>query len=156
MSIVCYVHPTIVVVELIEVACLIRASLPLQVGAVLDRVQWDWSAHSGKQILWAQGNECHVSSLLHSTAHISPDSPRGPRAPIRKHGVRQDIHVNLTALQVVLLIELTVVLWRCVPVGSLHKGIPQQHREAVMVQAPRAQPAVLKGVVRVVSYLRQD
>jgi hypothetical protein len=49
-----------------------------------------------------------------------------------------DIDVDHAALQPVLLIDLTVVLWGSIPVASLHKGIPQQQREAVMVQAPRA------------------
>jgi hypothetical protein len=88
-----------------------------------------------------------VSSLLHSIAHISPDSPCGSRAPMRKYGVRHDIHVGLAALWAVLLKEPTVVLRRCVPIASLHEGIPQQHREAVMVQTPRAQTVILKGAV---------
>jgi hypothetical protein len=36
-----------------------------------------------------------------------------------------DIDVDLTALQPVLLIESTIVLWGSVPIASLHKGIPQ-------------------------------
>jgi hypothetical protein len=51
--------------------------------------------------------------------------------------VGRDIDVDLAVLQPVLLIEPTVVLWGLVPVASLHKGILQQQREAVMVQAPR-------------------
>jgi hypothetical protein len=58
-----------------------------------------------------------------------------------------DIDVDLTALQPVLLIELIVVLWGSIPIASLHKGIPQQQREAVTVQAPHAKMAILKGVV---------
>jgi hypothetical protein len=84
----------------------------------------------------SKGSECDVSSLLHSIIHVGPNSPRGPRAPVKKHGVGRDIDVDLVALQSVLLIEPTVVLWGSVPVASLHKGIPQQQREAVMVQAP--------------------
>jgi hypothetical protein len=68
--------------------------------------------------------------------------------------VGRDIDVDPTALQP-MLIEPTVVLWGSVPVASLHKGIPQQQREAVTVQAPRTQTAVLKGAVQVVSHLRQ-
>jgi hypothetical protein len=34
-----------------------------------------------------------------------------------------DIDVDLIALQTVLLIELTIVLWGSVPIASLHKGI---------------------------------
>jgi hypothetical protein len=56
--------------------------------------------------------------------------------------VRRDIHVDLAALQAMLLEESTVVLRR--------------HREAVTLQTPRAQPAVLKGAIRVVSHLRQE
>jgi hypothetical protein len=69
--------------------------------------------------------------------------------------VGRDIDVDLTALQVVLLIEPTVVLWGSVLVASMHKGIPQQQREAVMMQTPREQAVVLEGAVRVVSHLRQ-
>jgi hypothetical protein len=54
-----------------------------------------------------------------------------------------------------LLIEPTIVLWGFVPIVSLHKGIPQQQRETMTVQAPRAQMAALEGAVRVVSHLRQ-
>jgi hypothetical protein len=78
-----------------------------------------------------------VSILLHSIIHVGPNSPHGPRAPVRKHGVGRDIDVDLAALQPVLLIEPTVVLWGSVPIASLHEGIPQQKREAMMVQAPR-------------------
>jgi hypothetical protein len=52
--------------------------------------------------------------------------------------VGQDIEIDLAALQPVLLIEPTIVLWGSVPVASLQKGISQQQREAVMVQAPHA------------------
>jgi hypothetical protein len=55
-----------------------------------------------------------------------------------------------------LLKELTVVLERRVPIASLHDGVSQHHREAMMVQTPHAQPAVLKGAVCVVSHLRQE
>jgi hypothetical protein len=67
----------------------------------------------------------------------------------------EDINVDLTALQTVLLIELTIVLWGFVPIASLHKGITQRQREVVTVQTPRVQTAVLEGAVRVVSHLRQ-
>jgi hypothetical protein len=69
--------------------------------------------------------------------------------------VGRDVDVDLAALQIVLLIEPTVVLWGSVPVASLHKGIPQQQRGAVVVQTPRAQMTVLEGEVRVLSHLRQ-
>jgi hypothetical protein len=49
-----------------------------------------------------------------------------------------DIDVDLTVLQLVLLIEPIVVLWGFASVANLHKGIPQQQRKAVTVQAPRA------------------
>jgi hypothetical protein len=68
--------------------------------------------------------------------------------------VEWDIDVDLAALQVMLLIESTVVLWGSVPIASLHKGIPQQQREVVTMQTPHAQVAVLEGAVRVVSHLR--
>jgi hypothetical protein len=58
-----------------------------------------------------------------------------------------DINVDLIALQPMLIKEPTVVLWGSVPIASLHKSIPQQQREAVMVQTPRAQAAVLKGAI---------
>jgi hypothetical protein len=67
-----------------------------------------------------------------------------------------NVDVDLTALQAVLLIEPIEILWGSIPIASLHKGIPQQQREVVMVQTPHAQVAVLKGVVRVVSHLRQE
>jgi hypothetical protein len=66
-----------------------------------------------------------------------------------------NIDVDLATMQLVLLIEPTVVLWNSVPIASLHMGIPQQQREAVTVQAPHAQTAVLEGAIRVVSHLRQ-
>jgi hypothetical protein len=69
--------------------------------------------------------------------------------------VGQDIDIDLAALQLMLLIEPTVVLWGSVPIASLHEGIPQQQRKAMTVQAPHAQTVVLKGAVRVVSHLRQ-
>jgi hypothetical protein len=74
--------------------------------------------------------------------------------PSGKNRVGQDIDVDLAELQVVLLIEPSVVLWGYVPIASLHKDIPQQQREAVIMQTPHAQAAVLKGAVRVVSHLK--
>jgi hypothetical protein len=114
---------------------------------VLDWVQQDGRARNGRQILRAQGSEHHVSSLLHSIIYVGPDGPRMPQAHIRKHGVGRDINVDLAALQAVLLEEPTVVLRRPIPIASLHEGVPQQHREAMTVETPRAQPAVLKGAV---------
>jgi hypothetical protein len=38
LGIACHVHLTTMVVDPIDVACLIHASLPLRVGAILDRV----------------------------------------------------------------------------------------------------------------------
>jgi hypothetical protein len=55
-----------------------------------------------------------------------------------------------------LLKEPTIILRRRVPIASLHEGIPQQHREAMTVQNPCAQPVVLNGAVRVVSHVRQE
>jgi hypothetical protein len=88
-----------------------------------------------------------VSNLLHSIVHVDPNSPRGPRAHVRKHREGQDIDVDLTALQTVLLIELTIVLWGSVPIASLHKGIAQRQREAMTVETPRVQTTVLEGAV---------
>jgi hypothetical protein len=51
-----------------------------------------------------------VSSLLHSIIHVGLDSPRGLRAPVRKHEMGWDIDVDLAALQTVLLVELTEIL----------------------------------------------
>jgi hypothetical protein len=64
--------------------------------------------------------------------HVDHGLPSGNTA------VGWDIDVDLAALQPVLLIEPTIVLWGSVPVANLHKGIPQQQRDDVMVQAPRA------------------
>jgi hypothetical protein len=40
-----------------------------------------------------------VSNLLHGVVHVVSNDPRGPRAPIRKHGVGQNIDVDLTSGQ---------------------------------------------------------
>jgi hypothetical protein len=96
-----------------------------------------------------------VSSLLHSIIHVCPNSPRGLGDPVRKHRVGWDIDIDLTALQVVLLIKPTIVLWGSVLIASMHKGIPQQWMEAVTVQTPHTQEPVLEGAVGVVSHLRQ-
>jgi hypothetical protein len=69
--------------------------------------------------------------------------------------VGRDIDVDIATLQAVLIEELTVVLERHVPVASMHKGVLQQHREAMTVQTPHLQPAVHKGTIQVVSHLRQ-
>jgi hypothetical protein len=61
-----------------------------------------------------------------------------------------NIDVDLAMLQVMLLKEPAIVLWGSVPVASLHKDIPQQQRETVIVQTPRAQAAILEGAVRVI------
>jgi hypothetical protein len=95
-----------------------------------------------------------VSSLLHSIVNVGPNSPHGPRVPINKNRVGQDIDVDLATLQAMLLIDPTIVLWGSVPVASLHKGIPQQQREAVMMETPRVQATIPEGLVRVVSHLR--
>jgi hypothetical protein len=113
-----HVCPTTVVMNLKDNAHLIHASLPLWVRSVLDRVQWDGRARSSSQVLRAQGSECHVSRILHSLIHVGPNSPHGPRAPVRKHGMGWDIDVDL--------IEPTVVLWGSALIASLHKGIPHQ------------------------------
>jgi hypothetical protein len=69
------------------------------------------------------------------------------RAPIRKHRVGPNINIDLAARQALLLVEPSAVLGNLISVASLHEGIPQQHREAMMVQTPRAQLAVLVGAV---------
>jgi hypothetical protein len=61
--------------------------------------------------------------------------------------VGRDIDIDLAALQAVLLKEPTIVLWGFVPVASLHKGIPQQQREVVMVKTPRVQVVILESAV---------
>jgi hypothetical protein len=60
-----HVHPTTWVVIQKDVARLIQACLPLRVAVVLNWVQRDSHAHSGRHVLRAQGDECHVSSLVH-------------------------------------------------------------------------------------------
>jgi hypothetical protein len=119
-----HVCPATVVVNLKDIAHLIHASLSLWVRVVLDRIHRDGRACSSSQVLRAQGSECHLSSLFHSIVHVSPNSPHGPRAPIRKHKVGLDIDVDLAALQVVLLIELTIIIWGSISIANLHKGIP--------------------------------
>jgi hypothetical protein len=133
-----HVRPTTVVVILKDVACLIHACLPLRVRAVLDWVQRDRRARSGRHVLRAQSGDHHVSSLHHGLIHVIPDGPHGPRAPIRKHMMGWDIDVDLTALQVVLLKEPPIVLRNLVPIASLYKGVPQQQRKVVTVQTPCA------------------
>jgi hypothetical protein len=91
-----------------------------------------------------------MSSLLHGVILIIPNDPRGPWAPIRKHGVGQDDDIDLVAGQAVLHVELPMVLRNLRAIDSLHKGVPQQHGEAVTVQAHRAQPTILKGPVQIV------
>jgi hypothetical protein len=88
-----------------------------------------------------------VSSLLHGIVHVVPGNPRGPRAPIKKHGVGQDVDIDLTAGQAILHVEPPTVLGNFLSVASLHEGVPQQHGEAVMVQTPHAQPTILIGTV---------
>jgi hypothetical protein len=75
-------------------------------------------------------------------------------APIRKYGVVRDVDVVLAEGQTVLHVEPHVVLGNLLIVASPHKGVPQQHGEAMTVQVCRAQLVVLKGAVRVVSHLR--
>jgi hypothetical protein len=96
-----------------------------------------------------------MSSLLHAVVHVIPDNPRGPRAPIRKHRVGLDVDIDLTAGKTVLHVESPTVLENLLSIASLHEGIPQQHGEAVTVQTPRAQPAILVGTV-LVYHLRED
>jgi hypothetical protein len=97
-----------------------------------------------------------MSSLLHGVVNVIPDNPCGPRDPIKKHEVGPNVDVDLTAGQAVLYVELPTVLGNLLSIASLHEGLPQQHGEVVVVQTPRAQPAVLVGTVRVVYHLRED
>jgi hypothetical protein len=69
--------------------------------------------------------------------------------------VGRDLNIDLTVLQTMPLKEPTVVFRGSIPIAYLHKDIPQQQREALTVQTPHAQVAVLEGAVRVVSHLRQ-
>jgi hypothetical protein len=88
-----------------------------------------------------------VSSLLHGVIHVVPDNPRGPQAPIKKHGVGPDVDVDLIAGQAVLHVEPPTVLENLLSIASLHKGVPQQHGETVMVQTPHAEPTILVGTI---------
>jgi hypothetical protein len=96
-----------------------------------------------------------MSSLLHDVVHVILDNPHRPQAPIRKHGVGSDVDVDLTAGQVVLHVEPTV-LGGLLYVASLHEAILQQLGEAVMVQTSHALPAILVDTVRVVYHLGED
>jgi hypothetical protein len=69
-----------------------------------------------------------------ASSSVIANDPHGPWAPIMKHGVGQNIDVDLIALQLVLLEEPPVVLGNLIPVASLHEGVPPQQREAVMVK----------------------
>jgi hypothetical protein len=73
-----------------------------------------------------------------------------------KHGVGPDADVDLIVGQAVLHGVPPMVLGNLLYVDSMHEGIPQQHGEAVMVQTPHAQPAILVGTIRVVYHLRED
>jgi hypothetical protein len=57
----------------------------------------------------------NLKDNVHSIVHVGTNSPRGPRAPVRKHRVGWDIDVDLVALPVVLLIEPTIVFWALSP-----------------------------------------
>jgi hypothetical protein len=127
------VCPTTMVVVLKDVACLINACPPLQIGAVLDRVQRDRRARGVRQALRTLGGECHLSSLLHVIVHVVPDNPHGPQAPIRKHGVGLDVNMDLTVGQAVLHVEPPMVLGNLPSIASLHEGVSQQHGEVVTV-----------------------
>jgi hypothetical protein len=119
-----HVCRTTMVVDLKDIARLIHTCLPVWVRAVLDWVHREWHARSGRQVLQAQGSERYVSSHLHCIIHVIPDGPCGPQAPIGKHGVGQDIDVDLVVLQAVLLEDSTIVLGSRVPVASLCEGVP--------------------------------
>jgi hypothetical protein len=49
-----------------------------------------------------------------------------------------------------------MVLGNLLSRATLHEGVPQQHGEVMTVQTPRAQLAVVIGIVRVVYHLRED
>jgi hypothetical protein len=51
--------------------------------------------------------------------------------------VGPDVNVDLTAGQVMHHVEPPMVLGDFLSIASLHKGIPQQYGEVVMVQTPR-------------------
>jgi hypothetical protein len=64
--------------------------------------------------------------------------------------------MDLTVGQTMLHVEPPTVLKNLLSIASLHEGVPQQNGEAMMVQTPRAQAAILVGTVRVVYHLRED
>jgi hypothetical protein len=97
-----------------------------------------------------------VSSLLHGIVHVILDNSCGPWAPIKKHEVGPDVNMDLTVGQTMLHVEPPTVLKNLLSIASLHEGVPQQNGEAMMVQTPRAQAAILVGTVRVVYHLRED
>jgi hypothetical protein len=88
-----------------------------------------------------------MSSLLHGVIHVIPDNQHGSQAPIRKHGVEPDVNVDLTVGQAVLHVEPPTVLKNLLSVASLHEGVLQQHGEAMTVQTPHAQPAIIVDTV---------
>jgi hypothetical protein len=65
-----------------------------------------------------------------------------------------DVDMVLKAGQAMLFVEPPTVLGNLLPIASLHKAVPQQHGEAMVVQTPRVQPAILEGAVRVICHLR--
>jgi hypothetical protein len=64
--------------------------------------------------------------------------------------------MDLTVGQTMLHVEPPTVLKNLLSIASLHEGVPQQNGEAMMVQTPHAQAAILVGTVRVVYHLRED
>jgi hypothetical protein len=90
-----HVRPTVMVVVLKDIVRLINARLPLWIRVVLNWVQRDGCARGVWRAMRAQGGECYMSSLLHGVIQVVPDNRRGPRAPIKKHGVGPDVNVDL-------------------------------------------------------------
>jgi hypothetical protein len=64
--------------------------------------------------------------------------------------------MDLTVGQTMLHVEPPTVLKNLLSIASLHEGVPHQNGEAMMVQTPCAQAAILVGTVRVVYHMRED
>jgi hypothetical protein len=91
-------------------------------------------------VLRAQCGDLHVSSDLHGIVHVIPHDPRGPHAPISKHGVGLYVDVDFAVGWAVVHVEPPTVLGNLLTIASLHEGVPQQQGEAMRVQTPSGQP----------------
>jgi hypothetical protein len=98
----------------------------------------------------AVSGERHVRILLYGVVHVIPDNPHRPRAPITKHKVGWDVDVDLTAGAGRAPCRATHGTRQPPHHSQYAQGVPRQHGEAVTVQAPHAQVAVLEGAVQVV------